>query len=314
MKNESILVGVVIVNYNKTEFTRECIQSVLASTYKNLRIFIVENGSNPAEKSLLKSAAFPEKVVLIDLLENSGFCRGTNVGTLQAIKEKCNAVLWLNNDTKVHPDCIESLVRTSQQSNHTGVTTGKILYEYDSRILWYAGGYLDYFQGIGKHCGHGRTDAPQFNVPHNVSYVTGCLTFIPTKILQKVGLLKEQFFTYMDDTEYSFRLKKNHVKIRYEPAASVIHRLGSGVNIQDYSPLYLYFTTRNRPYVVNLFLYRYYLFFVTFMVTFIKMVTICLRPGERKKTKIKALFIGYIDALRFKGAPLKGYDWLYTRN
>lgn len=40
------LVSVVIVNYNGLKFLKECIQSLIAQTYKNLEIIVVDNASS----------------------------------------------------------------------------------------------------------------------------------------------------------------------------------------------------------------------------------------------------------------------------
>lgn len=45
MKQEP-LISVILVNYNGYDDTRECVRSLLASDYRNIRICIVDNASS----------------------------------------------------------------------------------------------------------------------------------------------------------------------------------------------------------------------------------------------------------------------------
>ena len=67
---------------------------------------------------------------------------------------------------------------------------------------------------------------------------------ITRRALEKVGLLDEKYFMYLEDLDYSERIKKAGFKIIYEPKAIVWHKnaqsSGVGSDLNDY------FFTRNR--------------------------------------------------------------------
>lgn len=93
-------IGIVILNYNKYEETIECVNSVLAQSYINKKIYIVDNGST--NESYLRIQQEYKKnldVVIIKNDYNLGFANGNNVGIIKAREEQCEYVLVLNSDT-----------------------------------------------------------------------------------------------------------------------------------------------------------------------------------------------------------------------
>ncbi|MBK6642896.1 MAG: glycosyltransferase [Bacteroidetes bacterium] len=50
MKEMYPKVSIVIVNYNQTEVTLACLNSLRNVTYPNLEIFLVDNGSKPENR------------------------------------------------------------------------------------------------------------------------------------------------------------------------------------------------------------------------------------------------------------------------
>ena len=305
------MIGIVVLHYGSPDLTIECISSILASAGPDVRVFLVENSLEAGTAGCLRDWCAGKPIVVAAVQENTGFCRGTNIGTRAALEAGCDYVLWLNNDTHVNPDCLPALVERARLVGDGCVVTGKICYAHDPNLIWYAGGYLDHLAGVGKHIGHRQIDKGQWDEPRVVDYVTGCLTLIPRRVFEKVGFLNERLFTYMDDTEFSFRLAHQRIPIWYEPKAKILHKIGSGVSLKTYSPLYLYLTTRNRPYVTRNFLYRFYLRWITFGLTCLK-VLILAGPGTLGRSrKIKALLAGLVDSCRLARAPWKGPAWIH---
>ena len=64
MQPSSPFVVAVVLTWNDTELTRNCLQSVLASDYPNLKVLLVDNGSEPPRGPEL-AAEFPD----IELLQ-----------------------------------------------------------------------------------------------------------------------------------------------------------------------------------------------------------------------------------------------------
>ncbi len=297
--NKDTRIGIVTVNYNDFEVTKRCIESIDNNTKRVFKVVVVDNSTDTNEKNRLrKYVTEKDNIKFIDAKENSGFCKGTNIGTKYAISVNCTHILWLNNDTILDKNCIENL-ENSITNNPKSLITGKIFYADNLKRIWYAGGKLNFVLGIGKHFGFRKQDNSKFDEFKKITYLTGCFISIPVGILAEVGLLNEKLFMYLDDTEYSMRLYKRKVPIYYDPKIKLAHDVGAGKSLLDYSALYLYLSTRNRPHVTNNVFYKTYLIFVTLILSLAKILILILRQRKEPLKKIKAIVMGLIDIFRF---------------
>ncbi len=88
-------VGVVIPIYNVEQYLRECLDSVINQTYKNLHIVLVNDGSTKAQNlEIAKEYVLKDSRFILICKENGGLSSARNVGieyfsgniTLQASK------------------------------------------------------------------------------------------------------------------------------------------------------------------------------------------------------------------------------------
>ena len=73
------LVSIVMVNYNQERFIKEAIDSVIAQTYQNWELIIVDDGSTDQSVDIIKNYD-DDRIKPIYLEENSHICIATNVG------------------------------------------------------------------------------------------------------------------------------------------------------------------------------------------------------------------------------------------
>ena len=76
---EEKLVSVVMVNYNQERFIKKAIDSVIAQTYKNWELIIVDDGSTDKSVEIIKSYE-DKRIKPVYLEKNSHICIATNVG------------------------------------------------------------------------------------------------------------------------------------------------------------------------------------------------------------------------------------------
>jgi len=197
-----------------------------------------------------------KEIVIDNSRINLGFTGGNNQGIRQALKWGADAVWLLNDDVKVDMHALSELEKTAGEDG-AGVVVPKIYFypgfefhkeRYSKRelgkVIWYAGGEIDWDNVIGVHRGVDEVDHGQFDRKKEVGFATGCSMVITRRALEKVGLLDEKYFMYLEDLDYSERIKKAGFKIIYEPKAIVWHKnaqsSGVGSDLNDY------FFTRNR--------------------------------------------------------------------
>ena len=97
-------VSIIIPHYNGIEVLSECLDSLFQSTYPNIEVIVVDNGSSDDSVDWLKTNH--SQVIVIENDKNLGYAGGCNVGALAASGEY---LLFLNNDTIHNPDFVELL-------------------------------------------------------------------------------------------------------------------------------------------------------------------------------------------------------------
>lgn len=251
-------VVVIIVNWNRKDDLVACLKSLSrVSTFGyELATIVVDNGSSDGSlEALNKITNFTFRV--IPLKENTGFVGGNNMGIKAALEDGADFVLLLNNDTLVDRNLVRELVKVADKNKEAGVLVPKIYFapgfEFHKdrypksvlgKVIWFAGGVIDWNNLYGSNFGVDDVDRGQFDQEKEVDFATGCAMFIRKKVLKKVGLLDERYFTYLEDVEFCQRVKKAGWRVLYAPLGYLWHKVsqtsGSGSNLNDY------FLARNR--------------------------------------------------------------------
>lgn len=238
-------VGVVIVNYNGFDYTVNCLESLMRSTWKNMDIIVVDNGSSDGSPEKLK-ALFGDSVFVVSNETNLGFAGANNVGITLALERYCDYVLLLNNDTVVDNYLVVKMV-TRSQMNGCAVVAPKIYYYDQQNRIWYAGGEINWKKGIGVHHGLNSLDNEKFDIPKDIDFATGCCVLVPKRVFDTVGLMSEEYFLYFEDTDFSVRVKRAGFNIVYEPLARVWHKVSASTGRGE-SKASIYYGDRNRLY------------------------------------------------------------------
>ena len=76
-------IAIIIINWKKYELTRNCINSVEKSSFKNFKIILIDNESqNDFSDEINKS----DKIHIIRNKNNEGFARANNQGIIFSLK------------------------------------------------------------------------------------------------------------------------------------------------------------------------------------------------------------------------------------
>ena len=230
-------ISIIIVNYNRAEETEKCLISIAKLNIKGLRLstIVVDNASIDNSVNLIKKR-FPDIKLIINK-ENLGFAQGNNIGIKEALKDKADFVWFLNNDTTVERDCLLYLLNAFKVSKTIGVVIPKIYfaagYEYHrecykkgdlGKVIWYAGGYIDWRNILGIHRGLDEVDKGQYDTFEKTGFVNGCLMGFDKAVVEKVGLWDESYFLYFEDADYCERAKQKQILLYYDPTIVIYHK------------------------------------------------------------------------------------------
>jgi len=118
------LVSVIIPTYNREKYVVEAIESVLAQTYQNFEIIIVDDGSTDGTEKILEP--YRDRVVYI-YQENQGPSVARNTGIRRATGQ---FIAFLDSDDLWLPEKLEVQVAYMETNPEVGlVHTGKLLRE-----------------------------------------------------------------------------------------------------------------------------------------------------------------------------------------
>jgi GT2 family glycosyltransferase len=236
-------VYIILLNWNNYADTKQCLESLAAATYPNFKTLVVDNGSADGSGQQLQKQ-FPNlKFIFND--HNLGFSRGCNVGIRAALNDPASAyVLLLNNDSTVAPGFLEEAVLTAEGNRSIGLVGGKILQSADNPVISYAGGAITRWRGGMIIRGFGEVDRGQYDQVCETEFITGALMLIRREVLEKVGLLPEEYFFGVEEQDYSFAVRRAGYTLYYVPSLLAYHR-GDGSH-WNWDPKFVYNGYRNR--------------------------------------------------------------------
>jgi GT2 family glycosyltransferase len=238
------LIGVVTVTYNSTGVLPCFLSCMATQTHKNFLLFAVDNDSKDDSLAMLYGCG-DERVRVIANPDNLGFAEGSNQGICAAIDAGCPTVLLLNNDTEFGPALLSQLY-SGLEHYQVEMACPKIMYYDEPERIWAAGGaFQPWFGYRSIHLGENQIDRGQYDRAKLVEFAPGCCLLIRKAVFEKVGLLDERYFVYVEDADFMYRAMKAGMKLMYLPEAKLLHKVGRLTGGED-SPFAIRYGTRNR--------------------------------------------------------------------
>ena len=243
-------IGLVTVLYKSDNVLDDFVKSISIQTYGDYVLYLIDNSANDATDALIRrlTLAYPvSQCQHIKSPGNIGVAAGNNVGIKKAIDDNCTYVLLLNNDIVIERDDVfEKMMGLAPKEN---IITPKIL-NYDTKKIWTAGGYMDKLRGLGVAYGMNKNDGRKYNVSKYVTSESTCFMLINVTVFASAGLMDENYFIYVDDTDFVFRATQKGYKVLYAPSIVILHKVSNSTGGTQ-TPLYIYYSNRNKIYFIR---------------------------------------------------------------
>jgi GT2 family glycosyltransferase len=231
-------VTVVIPNWNGERFLGLCLGSLREQSFRDFETILVDNGSVDGSRGFVKEH-FPE-VKVVPLGENRGIAAAFNAGIEASGAEY---VVLLNNDTELDPGWLEALARAAEDRPESGHFASRLVDFYDRSVLDGAGDAMR-LSGLPYRLGHGERDRGRFDKPGYVFGACAAAALYRREMLDEVGLFDEDFVSYCEDGDLSFRAQLAGYRCFYVPGAVVYH-MGSASTGGKRSPTATRLGSRN---------------------------------------------------------------------
>lgn len=222
------LLAVLILSYNKRQFTLRCLESVSRLRYYPREVIVVDNGSSDGSAEAV-AAAYPE-VHLLRSPVNSGASGGRNLGIHLANERfPYRYLLFLDDDTTVDEQLAGELVAVLEADARAGLATPKAYRSGSSEVIASAGGMV---VRLGRasitDIGAGMSDTGQFNHSVTVDSCVGFAVLARREALERCSGFDDSYNPYgWEEVDFSLRLRAAGYTIRYAPRARCWHSGGA---------------------------------------------------------------------------------------
>jgi len=236
------LVTVVIPNYNNRELLNNLLISLTDSISLN-QVIIVDNASQDDSAVFIKEN-YPE-ITLIENTTNKGFAYAVNQGIRMV---KTEYVFLLNNDTVIKDDTIHNLVQTINRSPNIFSVSSKMIQYHNQNLLDDVGDQYTIL-GWSKRRGYNK-NINQYSSDEEVFSACAGAALYRMSVFEKIGLFDENFESYVEDMDLSFRARLAGFKSYYSSGAIVYHH-GSATTGSRYNAFKVKISARNNIYLIH---------------------------------------------------------------
>ena len=234
-------VSVIIPNYNNVSLLKELLSS-LDKIKTPFDIIIVDNNSQDDSVLFIKEN-YPQ-IKLIVNKQNEGFAKAVN----QAIKVAETPYLFLlNNDTVVCDDTIEELLKTIAIDSKIFSVSSKMI-QYDNPQFIDDAGDEYTILSWSKKRGNNR-DISKYTTSCEVFSACAGAALYRREYFDEIGLFDENFESYVEDMDLSFRARI-HGYISYYCADAIVYHHGSATTGSRYNPFKVKISARNNIYLI----------------------------------------------------------------
>jgi GT2 family glycosyltransferase len=245
MSNNNPSVAIIILNFRTWEKSIACLDSLRAlQTICKTCLIICDNASNNQSFKHLANwvtANYPSEgyqiyndknlitkqnmdCVLIQTGANLGFAAGMNAGINYALMQDKFEYIWLlNNDVIITQNSLDELYNCAKLTQNNAIIGSTILDMQPPHLVQCAAGctYNAWLSKINcQYAGYASLN----NLPEpKLDYIYGAALFIPSKIINQVGLLNEEYFLFYEELDYCTRAINLGYKLHWCPKSIIYH-------------------------------------------------------------------------------------------
>ena len=240
--------SVVIVSYNVSHYLLQCLDS-LQRALRGIdgEVIVVDNHSRDNSVALVHQA-HPE-VKVIENLHNLGFSKANNIALRQATGEYA---LLLNPDTIVADNTIRDCIAFLDLHPDAGAA-GVMMLNADGTVapesrrgvptpltsFYKLSGLCRMFPRSPRFGRYYLGHLP-WHTPQQIDIVSGAFCMLRRSVLDKVGLLDEDYFMYGEDIDLSYRILKQGATNWYLPYP-ILHYKGESTQKSSFRYVHVFY-------------------------------------------------------------------------
>lgn len=228
-------IAVILINYNSSEHSINCIQSIIEKTSKNIQFQIIITDNCSEKEDYLKLKTFCDETNYSNLeLHRSTINTGFGGGNMSGVQfANAKYLAFINNDTLLKNDCLSILKKTLDDNPNIGIAGAQAYKENGDFMI-----SLDHFASPAREIiGRGFLETinpkkypkrkKRYTNPLQVNFIPGSFMFVRTADFNEVGGFDTNIFLYYEETDLCIRLSKKSKFAYLIPEAEFIHFHGA---------------------------------------------------------------------------------------
>ena len=238
-------VAVILINYNSSIYTINCIQSIQYHTNIDIQytIIVVDNNSEHNDLKAIEEFCMGENITLVKSNVNTGFGGGNMLG-YNLVKAKY--YFFLNNDCMLLNDNLYKLYQFMENTDDAAMCIGQMFNSEEQfhTSFNYTPHIINKFFGntVARliHPNHYPKKQIYYS-PIEVPQIYGAAMFIRGKYFEQIKGFDNNIFLYAEEEDIALGLRKLGYKFYLIPEAKFIHHVGksSSRNLQFEKEFYL---------------------------------------------------------------------------
>lgn len=259
MKNEDILVSVIVPAYNAEKYIAFCLDSIISQTHKNLEIIVVDDGSTDNTGKICDEYATKDSRIKVIHQENKGLSGARNAA-LDIMTG--DYISFIDSDDYIEPQTMELLLFDSIEYNSEivifdSIDTAEIKFvehAVTNNIRTYKSDFLlnniDYLENCESACTRFYRSSVFKNLrfPLGKYYEDSSIAYKTIELADNVSFTDAKLYYYYltpnSIMRSSFTKKNFDIIDAFDSKLDVLKRNGCTESYQKISKEYLYLTSR----------------------------------------------------------------------
>lgn len=203
--------AIIILNYNSSSKIITQVNKLKEEGINPSAFYIVDNDSAENDKKKLQDYTSYHTLNFTQSQENGGYAKGNILAFEKALNDKKKYFLILNPDIEISYSVVEGLYDRIKNDENLYFVGPRICDKFDRELIFSDGGNISkdhFFEASHTNGGKkiNEVNITEFNT--NIDYVNGSALMLKKETLDLVGMMREDFFMYFEETEWCYRLKK----------------------------------------------------------------------------------------------------------
>lgn len=215
-------VSIVIVTWNSAKHLPRCLACLRAQTFQDFELILVDNGSTDGTAEGIQEKHPDLDIKVIALEKNLGFATANNLGARMA---RGKWLVLLNADAFPEPDWLEKLLSAARENPEFTFFSSRQI-QFDKPDLLDGAGDSYHVSGLAWRRYYNHNRQKYGTRPEEVFGACAAAALYKRECFLTVNGFDEDYFSYFEDVDLSFRLRLAGGRCLYVPQATV-HHVGS---------------------------------------------------------------------------------------